>query len=148
MARPAFRPVYGLFVILKKLFVLACVLVALFGLIGYAAGWVSINHQKDQGKVHIQIDTQRVEDDVENLIDKTRDALQQGPAVQEPMETPRGDAPDNAPDAEPGNERGTAPGNAPNKAPGAERDTAPGNAPGGKPADTPGTAPADKPTDR
>ena len=64
-----------LFGLLVRLIMLAWVLVGLFAVIGYAAGWIVIHHDAQSQKETIEIDTAKVQHAAKKAVDEGKDAI-------------------------------------------------------------------------
>ncbi len=71
------HPIRGFVWVVKQIFFVVCVLIAAFTVIGYAAGWVKIDHNKQQEKATIEIDTGQVKKSVERSVDKGKDLVKE-----------------------------------------------------------------------
>jgi hypothetical protein len=79
--------------VLLQLFLVACLLIAAVGIVGYSAGWITFDHDAAGEKTIIEVDTGTAKKDVNEaveqgseLIDKTGERLRSRPAI--PAEEP------------------------------------------------------------
>jgi uncharacterized membrane protein len=63
------------FRLVKRLIVLACVLIAIFAVVGYAKGWIVIRNDPQAQKTTIQIDTSQVKDAVKDAVEEGKTAI-------------------------------------------------------------------------
>jgi hypothetical protein len=63
--------------LIKNLFLFGCVLLALFLVFGYAAGWVTFSHSDNQETTTIQIDTGEVKEAADDAVAKGGELLEE-----------------------------------------------------------------------
>jgi hypothetical protein len=71
------HPIRGLFIIAKKLFYFACVLIACFTVVGYAAGWVKFERHPQQQLTTIEIKEGEVRQDVQQAVEKGKELVEE-----------------------------------------------------------------------
>jgi len=67
------HPIRGFFVVLKNLFLLASVLITLFAVAGYFAGWIEFRHDDQQERATIEIKTRKVKATAEDAVEKGKE---------------------------------------------------------------------------
>ena len=75
------HPLRATFALLRGLFLVACVAIAAFAVVGYASGWIVFQHDEEKATIEIKTDEiQKSADDAiekgEQFIDKAGDSLQ------------------------------------------------------------------------
>jgi hypothetical protein len=89
--QPRIRPVRGLFALLKRLFLLACLLIAALAVGSYAAGWIVFRHDADQQRATIEIETREARETAERAVEKGRQFVDElAEQVADPGERPEG----------------------------------------------------------
>lgn len=79
-----------LFTTLKNVFLVACVLIALFAVVGYAAGWVKFHHDEQQDTTTIEVDRGEIEKDVKGTVDKGEKMIDDAVNGKEETDEPTG----------------------------------------------------------
>lgn len=70
------HPVRGFFFVIKQLFFIACVLIAAFAVVGYAAGWIEFHRDGQHDKATIEIQTGKVKHSVEQSVEKGKELVE------------------------------------------------------------------------
>ena len=74
--------------VLATLFLILCLLIAGFAVVGYAAGWVKFQHDETQEKTTIELETGEVKRATEEAVDQGRKMLNEtGEQIQEITDT-------------------------------------------------------------
>lgn len=71
--RRVFHPVRGFLLVVKNLFLLAAVLIAAFGIVGFFAGWIEFRHDDQHDRATIEIKTNQVKATAEDAVDKGKE---------------------------------------------------------------------------
>jgi hypothetical protein len=69
------HPIRALFGLIRRLFLLACVLVAGLGVAGYAAGWVRFEHDRQREKATIELETGEAKRAAQEVFEKAQEAV-------------------------------------------------------------------------
>ena len=64
------HPFRAMYYLIKKVFFFCCVVIAALAVIGYSAGWVKIQHDQQQEKSMIEIETGEMKQAVEETVEK------------------------------------------------------------------------------
>lgn len=70
-------PRHGFFWLMRTFFLIACILIAAFAAVGYAAGWITFEHDKVRHEATIQIDTGEVNQAAENALERGQELIEQ-----------------------------------------------------------------------
>ncbi len=73
--REGFHPLRASFRLMRGVFLLACVLVALFAVVGYAAGWIQVRNDPQEEKATIEIETGEVKQAAQDAIGKGQELI-------------------------------------------------------------------------
>ena len=69
------NPIRSFFRLVRRLFFLACVLIAGFAVAGYAAGWVRFEHDRQRERATIEVETGEVKRAVEKTAEKAQELV-------------------------------------------------------------------------
>ena len=70
-------PFWSFLIVCKRLFFAACILIATFAVVGYAWGWIKIDHSQQRERATIEIDTGEIRSSADKAVEKTKDFLQE-----------------------------------------------------------------------
>jgi len=70
-------PARGAFSLLLRLLLVCCLLIAGFAVVGYAAGWVQFQHDEQQQKATIEVETGEVKQAAEEAVGKGKELMNQ-----------------------------------------------------------------------
>jgi len=71
------HPLRATFRMLRTLFVLACVLIAAFTVVGYASGWIEVRRDPQQDKAVIEVETGKAKEAARDAVVKGQELAKQ-----------------------------------------------------------------------
>lgn len=70
-------PLRATYLVIKHLFLAACVFIAMFAVVGYVAGWITFEHNKVQETATIEIDTAQMKANAERAVERSQELIEE-----------------------------------------------------------------------
>lgn len=85
------HPIRSLLWLLRKLFVLTAVVVAAFAVVGYARGWILFQHNEQEERSTIQIETGEMKREAKHAVEQSKELIEGAASQQAPGDETRRD---------------------------------------------------------